>query len=48
MQGKYGTSFFVRDNGEDQAILLAIQAIDYCLRQSYCVDVPAEFGIVRN
>eukprot|EP00611_Tribonema_gayanum_P016675 TRINITY_DN29069_c0_g1_i1.p2 TRINITY_DN29069_c0_g1~~TRINITY_DN29069_c0_g1_i1.p2 ORF type:complete len:235 (-),score=86.11 TRINITY_DN29069_c0_g1_i1:317-1021(-) len=45
LQSKYGTGFFVRDNGEDQAIILAIDTIAYCLKQGYCVDVPKELGL---
>ena len=42
LQSNYGTTFFVRDNGEDQAVVRAVDTIDYCLRQGYCVDVPKE------
>ena len=44
LQGTFGTNFFVRDNGEDVAILRAVEAIDYCLRDelAFCVDVPMQ------
>jgi len=43
LQSKYGTTFFVRDNGMDIAVVNAIEAIATCLRseEQYCVDVPA-------
>jgi len=45
LQSTFGTTFFVRDNGEDVAIKRAIDTIDYCLRDevAYCVDVPEQF-----
>lgn len=45
LSSTFGTTFFVRDNGEDVAILRAIDTIDYCLRDelAFCVDVPMQF-----
>jgi len=45
LQNTFGTTFFVRDNGEDVAIKRAIDTIDYCLRDelAYCTDVPLQF-----
>jgi len=45
LQSTFGTTFFVRDNGEDVAILRSIDTIDYCLRDelAYCTDVPIQF-----
>lgn len=42
LQGKYGTTFYVRENGLDLAIINAIEAIVQCLRSEdqYCVNVP--------
>lgn len=42
LSGKYGTTFFVRENGIDFAITNAIEAITQCLRseEAYCVNVP--------
>lgn len=42
LQGKYGTTFYVRENGIDLAIINAIESIVQCLRseEQYCVSVP--------
>lgn len=42
LSAKYGTTFFVRDNGIDIAITNAVEAITQCLRseEAYCVNVP--------
>mmetsp|Transcript_21790 Transcript_21790/g.32306 ORF Transcript_21790/g.32306 Transcript_21790/m.32306 type:complete len:237 (+) Transcript_21790:89-799(+) len=42
LSGKYGTTFFVRDNGIDIAITNAIEAITQCLRSEdgFCTSVP--------
>lgn len=43
VQSTFGNAFFVKENGEDIAILRAIDTIDYCLRSEFCTDVPTEF-----
>lgn len=42
LSGKYGTTFFVRENGIDLAIVNAVEAIVQCLRSEdqFCVNVP--------
>lgn len=42
LQGKYGTTFYVKENGLDLSIINAIEAIVQCLRseEQYCVNVP--------
>lgn len=42
LQSKYGTTFYVRDNGIDLSITNAIDSIVTCLRseEQYCVNVP--------
>ena len=40
LQTRYGNQFFVRDNGEDQSIIQAIQAVEGCLRDGGCRVVP--------
>ena len=43
LAGRYGTTFFWREKGETAAILNAVSAIDFCLREepgrSACADV---------
>jgi uncharacterized membrane protein YgcG len=42
LTAKYGTTFYVRDNGVDLAVTNAVEAIVTCLRseEQYCVQVP--------
>lgn len=42
LASKYGTTFFVRENGIDLAITNAIEAVVTCLRSEdqFCVNVP--------
>jgi len=42
LQSKFGTTFYVRDNGLDQAVVNAIESIATCLRseEQFCTDVP--------
>lgn len=40
LQTRYGNQFFVRDNGEDRAILDALGSIETCLRRGGCAVVP--------
>lgn len=44
LQAKYGTTFYVRDNGIDLSIINAIEAVVTCLRSEdgYCTNVPEE------
>jgi len=44
LQAKYGTTFFVRENGIDFSITNAIESIVQCLRseEQYCVNVPEQ------
>lgn len=37
LQSKFGSIFYIRENGEDQAIIAAVDTIDQCLRMGYCV-----------
>lgn len=40
LQTRFGNQFFVRDNGEDQSIIQALEAVKLCLRQNGCSVVP--------
>ncbi|MEB3337929.1 MAG: TPM domain-containing protein, partial [Leptolyngbyaceae bacterium] len=40
LQTRYGNQFFVRENGEDQSIVQALESIKTCLRQGGCRVVP--------
>jgi hypothetical protein len=40
LQTRFGNQFFVRENGEDNSILGALNAIEVCLRQGGCAVVP--------
>ncbi|MDA0268542.1 MAG: TPM domain-containing protein [Cyanobacteria bacterium] len=40
LQTRFGNQFFVRDNGEDRAIIETIETLDTCLRQGGCAVVP--------
>lgn len=40
LQTRFGNLYFVRDNGEDQAIIQALDSIKTCLRQGGCNVVP--------
>mmetsp|Transcript_6003 Transcript_6003/g.11360 ORF Transcript_6003/g.11360 Transcript_6003/m.11360 type:complete len:260 (-) Transcript_6003:205-984(-) len=50
LSGKYGTTFFVRENGIDIAITNAIEAITQCLRSEdgYCTNVPDQGVSMRS
>ncbi|NJP08277.1 MAG: TPM domain-containing protein [Leptolyngbyaceae cyanobacterium RU_5_1] len=40
LQTRFGNQFFVRENGEDQAIIEALESIKTCLRRGGCQVVP--------
>ncbi len=40
LQTRYGNQFFVRDNGEDQAIIQSITTVEGCLQKGGCSVVP--------
>jgi TPM domain len=40
LQTRYGNQFYVRENGEDGAVLGAIGALQTCLRRNGCLVVP--------
>lgn len=50
LSGKYGTTFYVKENGVDLSAINAIEAIASCLRSEdqYCVNVPVEGQSLRS
>ncbi|MEM8810380.1 MAG: TPM domain-containing protein [Cyanobacteria bacterium P01_G01_bin.38] len=40
LQTRFGNQFFVRENGEDQAIMQAIASLETCLNRGGCAVVP--------
>jgi hypothetical protein len=40
LQARFGNQYFVRDQGDDQAILQSLAAVEGCLRQGGCGVVP--------
>jgi uncharacterized membrane protein YgcG len=50
LQAKFGTTFYVRDNGADMAIVNAIESITSCLRseEQFCLNVPDEAPSMRS
>jgi hypothetical protein len=40
LQTRFGNQFFVRENGEDQAIIQALDSIKTCIRRGGCQVVP--------
>lgn len=40
LQTRFGNQFFVRDEGEDQAIIQSLESVKTCLRQGGCRVVP--------
>lgn len=40
LQTRYGNQFYVRENGEDQAIIGALNSVKTCIRQGGCQVVP--------
>ena len=40
LQTRFGNQFFVREHGEDQSILEALESIKLCLRRGGCLVVP--------
>lgn len=44
----FGTSFYIKDNGEDVAIINAVDTVVGCLREGFCTDVPQEMKDMKN
>ena len=40
LQTRFGNQYFVRDHGEDQSIVQALESVEVCLRQGGCRVVP--------
>jgi hypothetical protein len=50
LRNKYGTKFYVEENGTDAAIVNAVEAIATCLRseERYCTSVPDQGPSLRR
>ncbi|KAL3924144.1 MAG: hypothetical protein SGILL_001224, partial [Bacillariaceae sp.] len=49
LSGKYGTTFFVKENGVDVAIENAIEAIVSCLRnEEFCTSPPDQGASMKS
>jgi hypothetical protein len=50
LQAKYGTTFYVRENGIDLAIINAIEAVSQCLRseEGFCLSPPDEGSSLKS
>jgi hypothetical protein len=50
LSGKYGTTFYVKENGIDIAVTNAIEAITSCLRSEdgFCTSPPEEAQSLRG
>mmetsp|Transcript_14391 Transcript_14391/g.20051 ORF Transcript_14391/g.20051 Transcript_14391/m.20051 type:complete len:238 (+) Transcript_14391:112-825(+) len=50
LQGKYGSTFYVKENGIDLSIQNAIEAIATCLKseEQYCVNVPEAMPSMKS
>lgn len=40
LQTRFGNQFFVRDNGQDQSVMQAVEALEICLNRGGCAVVP--------
>ena len=43
----FGNSFYIKDNGEDLAVINAVDTVVGCLREGFCTDVPDEMKKMR-
>ena len=48
LQSRYGSTFFVRENGTAEPVRRAVEAIDECLRKGGCAVVPGLDADTRN
>ena len=39
LRNYFGTTYYVKDNGEDVAIINAVDTVVGCLREGFCTDV---------
>ena len=40
LSNKLGNTFYWKENGEDIAVINAVNAITYCLQDTTCKDIP--------
>ena len=48
LRNYFGTAFYVKDNGEDVAIISAVDTVVGCLRSGFCSDVPQDMKDIAN
>jgi hypothetical protein len=48
LRNYFGTVYYVRDNGEDTAIINAVDTVVGCLRKGFCTDVPQDLKDIAN
>ena len=48
LRNYFGTTYYVKDNGEDVAIINAVDTVVGCLREGFCTDVPKEMKDIAN
>ena len=48
LRNYFGTAFYVKEQGEDVAIINAVDTVVGCLREGFCIDVPKEMKDIAN
>jgi hypothetical protein len=48
LRNYFGTVYYVKENGEDSAIINAVDTVVGCLRKGFCTDVPQDLKDIAN